>query len=151
MDEAVTVHSPVSVRTPNGAHPTSTRPQQSRRHEAQSQTNRAKCPDPVPRANPRGSTRWNDPSVRSTGVAGRLVDTAATPAAGASTRKIYYWVSAENGRAVGFATGFGFRVTSQTPAITGDPTLGDTEIALVLPLEHPHTIPNSTSGRSPRP
>jgi hypothetical protein len=48
----------------------------------------------------------------------------------------------------GFATGFGFRVTSlRRPAVIGDPTMGDTEIALVLPLEDdPHTIPNATSG-----
>jgi ribosomal protein S18 acetylase RimI-like enzyme len=92
---------------------------------------------------------WVDPTVRSSGVAGRLVDTAATLAGVEGATQMYYWAGTENGPAIGFATGFGFRVTSyRRPATSGDHTLGDTEIALVLPLEDdPHTAPNATAGR----
>ena len=92
---------------------------------------------------------WVDPTVRSSGVAGRLVDTAATLAGVEGATQMYYWAGTENGPAIGFATGFGFRVTSyRRPATSGDHTLGDTEVALVLPLEDdPHTAPNPTAGR----
>lgn len=92
---------------------------------------------------------WIDPVARSTGVAGRLVDTAATLAAVGGATQMYYWVGTENGPAIGFATGFGFRITShRRPAPSGDHTLGDTEIALILPLEDdPHIVPNATAGR----
>jgi ribosomal protein S18 acetylase RimI-like enzyme len=92
---------------------------------------------------------WVDPTARSTGVAGRLVDTAATLAAVAGATQMYYWAGTENGPAIGFATGFGFRITSRRrPATSGDHALGDTEIALVLPLEEdPHIVPNATAGR----
>ena len=92
---------------------------------------------------------WVDPTARSTGVAGRLVDTAATLAAAAGATQMYYWAGTENGPAIGFATGFGFRITSRRrPATSGDYALGDTEIALVLPLDDdPHIVPNATAGR----
>jgi len=91
---------------------------------------------------------WVDPTARSTGVAGRLVDTAATVAAAAGATQMYYWAGTENGPAIGFATGFGFRITSRRrPATSGDYALGDTEIALVLPLDDdPHIVPNATAG-----
>ena len=86
---------------------------------------------------------WVDPTARSTGVAGRLVDTAASLAAAAGATQMYYWAGTENGPAIGFATGFGFRVTShRRPAPSDDHALGDTEIALVLGLEDdPHIVP----------
>ena len=92
---------------------------------------------------------WVDPTARSTGVAGRLVDTAATLAAAAGATQMYYWAGTENGPAIGFATGFGFRVTSRRRPVTiGDHALGDTEVALVLPLvDDPHIVPNATAGR----
>lgn len=91
---------------------------------------------------------WVDPAARSTGVAGRLVDTAATLAAAAGATQMYYWAGTENGPAIGFATGFGFRVTSyRRSATSGDHALGDTEIALVLALEDdPHIVPNATAS-----
>jgi GNAT superfamily N-acetyltransferase len=91
---------------------------------------------------------WVEPTARSTGVTGRLVETAATLAAAQGAQQLYSWVGTENGPAIGFAIGFGFRITShRRPAISGDHTLGDTEIALVLPLEDdPHTVPNATTG-----
>jgi GNAT superfamily N-acetyltransferase len=92
---------------------------------------------------------WVDPTARSTGVAGRLVDTAATLAAADGATQMYYWSGTENGPAIGFATGFGFRITShRRPAPSGDHALGDTEIALVLPLEEdPHIVPNGRLRR----
>ena len=91
---------------------------------------------------------WVDPTVRSPGVTGRLVETAATLVAAEGAKELYSWVGTENGPAIGFAIGFGFRITShRRPAISGDHTLGDTEIALVLPLEDdPHTVPNATAA-----
>lgn len=91
---------------------------------------------------------WVDPTARSTGVAGRLVDTAATLATVVGATQMYYWAGTENGPAIGFATGFGFRITSyRRPVTSGDHALGDTEIALVLPLEDdPHVVPNATTG-----
>ena len=92
---------------------------------------------------------WVEPTARATGVAGRLVDTAATLAAGEGATQLYSWAGTENGPAIGFATGFGFRISSRRrPATIGDHALGDTEVALVLPLEDdPHIVPNATAGR----
>jgi GNAT superfamily N-acetyltransferase len=96
---------------------------------------------------------WVDPSARSTGVAGRLVDTAVSLAAADGIKRMYYWVGTENARAIGFATSFGFRVTSHRRAAVGgeDPSADTTEIALVLPLEDdPANVPNAgASGRRP--
>ena len=91
---------------------------------------------------------WVDPTVRSAGVTGRLVETAATLVAAEGAEQLCSWVGTENGPAIGFAIGFGFRITShRRPADSGDHTLGDTEIALVLPLEDdPHTVPNATTA-----
>ena len=92
---------------------------------------------------------WVDLTARSTGVAGRLVDTAATLVAGEGATQMYSWAGTENGAAIGFATGFGFRVTShRRPVTSGGHALGDTEIALVLALEDdPHIVPNADAGR----
>jgi ribosomal protein S18 acetylase RimI-like enzyme len=92
---------------------------------------------------------WVDPSARSTGAAGRLVDTAVSLAAAEGIQRMYYWVGTENARAIGFATSFGFRVTSRRRAVVAgeDPRADDTEIALVLPLEDdPSTVPNAAGG-----
>jgi len=92
---------------------------------------------------------WVDPSARSTGAAGRLVDTAVTLAATEGLKRMYYWVGTENARAIGFATSFGFRVTSHRRAVNAseDPALDGTEIALVLPLEDDSsTVPNAAAG-----
>jgi len=53
------------------------------------------------------------PEARNTGVASRLVQAAADQAIRRGCTKLYYWVSTENGRAIGFASNAGFRVTSQ--------------------------------------
>lgn len=82
------------------------------------------------------------------------METAVSLTAAEGINRMYYWVGTENARAIGFATSFGFRVTSHRRAIAGagDPTAADTEIALVLPLEDdPATVPNATAGGLGRP
>ena len=46
---------------------------------------------------------WVTPEARNTGVASRLVQAAADQAMRDGCTKLYYWVSTENGRAIGFA------------------------------------------------
>jgi hypothetical protein len=70
--------------------------------------------------------------------------------------RLYYWVGTENARAIGFAISSGFRVTShRRPAVgagDGPADDGDTEIALVLPLEEDaSTVPNAGDRGSYRP
>lgn len=78
---------------------------------------------------------WVLPEVRNSGVAWRLVEAAADRAASNGFEQLYYWVSTQNGRAIGFATNFGFRGTShRRTARTPSEEFGDQEIALVLPL-----------------
>ena len=89
------------------------------------------------------------PEARGTGVAWRLVEAAATLAAQQAYLRLYYWVGTDNGRAVGFANNFGFRITDyRRPARASDPEPGE-EIAMVLSLEPDATLsPNPTSGKA---
>ena len=88
------------------------------------------------------------PEARGTGVAWRLVEAAAALAIQQAYRQLYYWVGTDNGRAVGFAQNFGFRVTDyRRPSRSSDLEPGE-EIAMVLPLEPDATLaPNPTSGK----
>lgn len=54
---------------------------------------------------------WVDPEHRGSGVANTLMDFAATFAAGEGHGSLIYWVGADNGRAVAFASSYGFRPT----------------------------------------
>jgi N-acetylglutamate synthase-like GNAT family acetyltransferase len=99
---------------------------------------------------------WVTPEARNTGVASRLVQAAADQATRDGCTKLYYWVSTENGRAIGFAINAGFRLTSQRRTTrTNNREFGDQEIALVLSLAHdPAAVPTSTTSRltsKPRP
>jgi len=90
------------------------------------------------------------PQARGTGVSWRLVETASDLARTLGFRQAYYWVGADNGRAIGFAKNLGFRSTGyRRPARTGESDLdGEEEIALVLSLDTDTTVvPNPTSGR----
>lgn len=79
---------------------------------------------------------WVTPKLRNTGVAWRLVEEAAKQATRDGRAQLYYWVSTQNGRAIGFATNFGFRPTShRRTARVSSEEFGDQEIALVLPLD----------------
>jgi ribosomal protein S18 acetylase RimI-like enzyme len=76
---------------------------------------------------------WVTPEARNTGIASRLVQAAADQAIEDGRTRLYYWVSTENGRAIGFASNAGFRVTSErrTTRIENR-EFGDQEIAFVL-------------------
>ena len=59
----------------------------------------------------------------------------AQSAAGSGKSHLYYWVGTENGRAVAFASGFGFRPTDlRRPVRVESEEDGEEEIAMVLSL-----------------
>ena len=83
-------------------------------------------------------------------IVDELVETASDLARTLGFRQAYYWVGADNGRAIGFAKNLGFRSTGyRRPARTGESDLdGEVEVALVLSLDTDTTVvPNPTSGR----
>ena len=56
-------------------------------------------------------------------------------AANAGKRQLIYWVGTENGRAVAFASGFGFRPTGhRRPMRVVSEDDGEEELAMTLPL-----------------
>jgi GNAT superfamily N-acetyltransferase len=78
---------------------------------------------------------WVSPSLRGKGIATQLVRAGAKNAAEQGHTHLYYWVGTENGRAVAFASGFGFRPTDKRrPVRVESEEDGDEEIAMVLPL-----------------
>jgi ribosomal protein S18 acetylase RimI-like enzyme len=92
---------------------------------------------------------WVTPEARNTGVASRLVQIAIDQAIQDGCTNLYYWVSTENGRAIGFAINAGFRLTSErrTSRIENR-EFGDQEIALVLSLANdPAAVATSTKAR----
>jgi ribosomal protein S18 acetylase RimI-like enzyme len=91
---------------------------------------------------------WVAPEVRNTGVAWQLVEAAAQQAVHDGATRLYYWVSTENGRAVAFATNFGFRVTSQRrTARVSHSEFGDQEVAFALSLASDAGVPNPMGPR----
>lgn len=81
---------------------------------------------------------WVDPALRGSGVATALVRAGAEVAREQGKRHLLYWVGTDNGRAVAFASGFGFRPTSdRRPMRVQNEDDGEEEIAMDLPLsEH---------------
>ena len=78
---------------------------------------------------------WVRPEARGSGVATALVRAGARVAATAGNRQLHYWVGTENGRAVAFASGFGFRPTAQRrPMRVVSEDDGEEEIAMTFPL-----------------
>jgi len=78
---------------------------------------------------------WVEPAARGTGVASRLLDAAAANARSEDQTHLAYWVGTENGRAVAFASGIGFRPTDfRRPVRVVSEDDGGEEIAMVLPL-----------------
>ena len=78
---------------------------------------------------------WVRPEARGSGVATRLVKDSATLAAERGHSHLVYWVGTENGRAVAFASGMGFRPTDyRRPMGVVSEEDGEEEIAMVLPL-----------------
>jgi ribosomal protein S18 acetylase RimI-like enzyme len=88
------------------------------------------------------------PEARGTGVAWRLVEAAAALATQQAYLQLYYWVGTDNGRAIGFANNFGFRLTDyRRPARASGLEPGE-EIAMMLSLEPDATsAPNPTSAK----
>lgn len=78
---------------------------------------------------------WVEPAKRGSGVASALVKAGALTAADSGYRQLLYWVGTDNGRAVAFASGFGFRPTSdRRPMRVHSDDDGEEEIAMTLPL-----------------
>lgn len=78
---------------------------------------------------------WVSPALRGKGIATQLVRAGAQSAAGSGKSHLYYWVGTENGRAVAFASGFGFRPTDlRRPVRVESEEDGEEEIAMVLSL-----------------
>ena len=93
---------------------------------------------------PSCSASGSRPAARGTGVATQLVQAGADAARQQGRSHLAYWVGSDNGRAVAFASGFGFRPTdSRRPMrVKGDDDDED-EIAMVLPLGEDRGIPTS--------
>jgi RimJ/RimL family protein N-acetyltransferase len=78
---------------------------------------------------------WVTPSARGTGVATELVRAGADTARQQGRSHLAYWVGSDNGRAVAFASGFGFRPTdSRRPMRVRGEDGDEEEIAMVLAL-----------------
>lgn len=78
---------------------------------------------------------WVRPDARGSGVATALVRAGALTAAKAGKRHLLYWVGTDNGRAVAFASGFGFRPTAERrPMRVRSEDDGEEETAMTLPL-----------------
>jgi ribosomal protein S18 acetylase RimI-like enzyme len=90
---------------------------------------------------------WVAPEQRGAGVARRLLEAAAQQARQDDLRHLVYWVGTDNGRAVAFASSFGFRPTdSRRPMRIRGVDLEDEEAeetAMVLPLDSSGGIPTS--------
>lgn len=78
---------------------------------------------------------WVEPAHRGSGVATALVRAGAEVAREQGKNHLLYWVGTDNGRAVAFASGFGFRPTSnRRPMRVQNEADGEEEIAMDLPL-----------------
>jgi ribosomal protein S18 acetylase RimI-like enzyme len=78
---------------------------------------------------------WVKPDLRGKGVATRLVNDGAAVARNRGQSHLYYWVGTDNGRAVAFASGMGFRPTDKRrPMGVRSAADGDEEVAMVLAL-----------------
>jgi ribosomal protein S18 acetylase RimI-like enzyme len=78
---------------------------------------------------------WVSPALRGKGIATKLVSAGARSARENGNSHLYYWVGTDNGRAVAFASGFGFRPTDQRrPVRVESEEDGPEEIAMVLSL-----------------
>ncbi|MEO7754249.1 MAG: GNAT family N-acetyltransferase [Terracoccus sp.] len=78
---------------------------------------------------------WVRPEARGSGIATRLVRVGAARARDHGRAHLVYWVGTDNGRAVAFASGMGFRPTDlRRPMGVVSEEDGDEEVAMVLPL-----------------
>jgi GNAT superfamily N-acetyltransferase len=88
---------------------------------------------------------WVTPPARGTGVAWALVQAGADQARREGKSHLTYWVGTDNGRAVAFASSFGFRpADSRRPMRVASEADGEEELAMTLPLgADPGSVPNS--------
>lgn len=85
---------------------------------------------------------WVTPAARGTGVATRLVQAAADESRSKGRSHLSYWVGSDNGRAVAFASGCGFRPTdSRRPMRVQQGEDQEEEVAMVLPLLEDRGLP----------
>ncbi len=79
---------------------------------------------------------WVRPEWRGRSVAANLVRQGAMIAEGQGFARLFYWVGSDNGRAVAFASSFGFRPTDERRPmrVSGGGESAEDEIALVLAL-----------------
>lgn len=91
---------------------------------------------------------WVAPEARGSGVAWKLVEAGADQARRDGRSHLSYWVGTDNGRAVAFASSFGFRPgNNRRPMRVASEEDGADEMAMVLPLGvDPGSVP-STSFR----
>lgn len=88
---------------------------------------------------------WVAPVGRGAGVAWKLVEAGAGQALADGHSHLGYWVGTDNGRAVAFASSFGFRPTgTRRPMKVTNETDGAEEILMVLPLGvDPGSVPTT--------
>jgi len=77
---------------------------------------------------------WVAPAERGTGVATALVQAGAEAARTGGYTHLAYWVGTDNGRAVAFASGFGFRPADSRRPMRVESEDGGQEIMMVLAL-----------------
>jgi ribosomal protein S18 acetylase RimI-like enzyme len=91
---------------------------------------------------------WVAPEARGTGVAWKLVEAGAAQALQDGRSHLSYWVGTDNGRAVAFASSFGFRPTStRRPMRVANEADGTEEMAMILPLGVDPGARPTTNGR----
>lgn len=90
---------------------------------------------------------WVQADRRGAGVARRLLEQAATVSRDTGLRQLVYWVGTDNGRAVAFASSFGFRPTDdrRPMRIRGveDEDAESEEMKMVYPLSDAAGVPTS--------
>ncbi|WP_404380685.1 GNAT family N-acetyltransferase [Knoellia locipacati] len=77
---------------------------------------------------------WVSPEARGSGVASELVRAGARLAREQGQKQLAYWVGSDNGRAVAFASGFGFRPTADRRPMRVKSDDDEDEVAMVLAL-----------------
>lgn len=89
---------------------------------------------------------WVTPSLRGQGVAWKLVEAGVEQATAENYKFVLYWVGTDNGRAVAFASSFGFRPTDSRRPMKGatEETEDDEEMAMIYALsDDPSAVPSS--------
>ncbi|MFX0538440.1 GNAT family N-acetyltransferase [Ornithinimicrobium sp. Y1847] len=90
---------------------------------------------------------WVDPPRRGTGVARKLMEEAARVGRDEGLRQLLYWVGTDNGRAVAFASSFGFRPTDDRRPMrihgVDEEDAESEEMMMVYPLGDHGGVPTS--------